>query len=217
MLKTIKIILILLLVIILAGITIKFFWKEYQEKMKGTTFSEGLSKIQSILPEEIFEEGGEYSYKQFQSADKKLAARYPLEWLEITDQKLLQGLFSKEWTEEYQLKTLLFAQGVKGGNFNQLIVSEGIFNLEAEEIIEEMKKNNEVEGWDMEIVKKELEKGIFEAKYQKTNQIDLHSKEKIILVDEGKAYLAAVIVFDKDWQESAKMAAEIIDSVHLVE
>ena len=75
----------------------------------------------------------------------------------------------------------------------------------------------------MEIIKSEIRDGedVLEAKYRKTDRYDVHSKEKILLLtpenEKRKVYLITVIALDKNWQEFAEEAEEIINSTTLLE
>lgn len=211
-----KIILITLGALIFISLLTNFFGRYQLKKLGEIAGFEDFPQIESILLEQILE-FEEDDYKKFVSPDGKLKAAYPPNWLEITDEETLEQIFSEEWTDKYNLKTILLAQGIKEEKLAQLIISEGVFNIQFEEIIEEMKENNQEQGWNMEIIESSLEEQIFEAEYQKENQIDLHSKEKILLGEQGKNYLAAFIVFSKDWEEFKQEAEKIINSVQLID
>lgn len=212
----IKVFLIILAVLIFVSLLTNFFGGYRLEKLSELTGFEDFPQIESMLPEQIleFEEG---DYKKFVSPDGKLKAAYPPNWIETTNEEILEQLFSKEWTNKYVLKTILLAQGAKGEKLARLIISEGVFNIQFEEIIEEMKRNNQEQGWEMKIVELNPEKQVFEAEYQKAGQIDIHSKEKILSSEQGKDYLAAFIVFDRDWEGFKKEAEKIINSIQLID
>jgi len=218
--KIIKNILILSAAFILVVVLVGYFWNQQKKNFEEAASSQDLSQIKPILPEDILKTG-ESNYKEFTSPDGKLKIKYPSDWLEIKDEKSLEGIIPEEWKERYNLQTLFFAQELKTGEIGQIIVNKGDFDIQIEEIIEEMKKSNQTKGWTMEIINSNLEEGIFEAKYQKTDHYDLHSKEKILFSDgqenTKKAYLTAFIVFDKDWEKFENKANEVINSVQLVD
>lgn len=218
--KIIKNILILSAAFVLVVVLVGYFWNQQKKNFEEAASSKDLSQIKPILPEDILKTG-ENNYKEFISPDGKLKMKYPSDWLETKDEKFLEEFIPEEWKNKYNLQTIFFAQELKTGKIGQIIVNEGDFDIQIEEIIEEMKKSNQAKGWTMEIINLNLEEGIFEAKYQKTDHYDLHSKEKI-LFSEGKenakkAYLIAFIVFDKDWEKFENKADEVINSVQLVD
>lgn len=157
----------------------------------------------------------EKGYEEWISSDGKLKMKYPVGWIEV-DSKVLE-----DFIQGNRGKILFSAQKfnleLNLGKVTQafLIVQE--LNLEEkrsfEEIIEEMKK--EVE---MEILK--LEAGdkiaVFEAKYKGESENLLHSKEKMIL-NENKVYLISFSTFEEDWIDFQKEAEEIINPVQLLE
>ena len=193
----------------------------------------GFPKFEEMKPEQLQEflrnlkgeEPTNISYKEFISPDGKLKMIYPSDWIEIKDEKILEEITPKEKVEKYGLETLFFAQKLRKEKIAQLIISE--LNLDKqknfENIIEEMKEANRQQGWEMEIIKSEIRDGedVLEAKYRKTDRYDVHSKEKILLLtpenEKRKVYLITVIALDKNWQEFAEEAEEIINSTTLLE
>jgi len=171
------------------------------------------------------EEPTNISYKEFISPDGKLKMIYPSDWIEIKDEKILEEITPKEKVEKYGLETLFFAQKLRKEKIAQLIISE--LNLDKqknfENIIEEMKEANRQQGWEMEVIKSEIKdnENIFEAKYRKQDRSDVHSKEKILLLEpeteKRKVYLITVITLDKNWGEFAEEAEEIVNSAKLIE
>ena len=81
-----------------------------------------------------------------------------------------------------------------------------------------MEKSNKENGWEMRLVAKKSDEGIFEAEDEKTGHYILRSKEKILFSqkEEGKFYLVSFLAFGKDWPESSRQGEEIINSVKLV-
>ncbi len=171
-----------------------------------------ISKIQSIDFEK--EEQG---YKEFISPDGKLKLNYPSSWLGVEGEDLNN---LQEKAESHGLKFLFLAQSLDLGKFGQIIVHEGSFDSQEgfEQIIEKMKQTNQEQGWDMQIMNLEIEdeEAVFEAEYQKTDRYDIHSQEKIVIIetteDKKKVDLIAFIVFDKDWPSFKEQADFVIDS-----
>lgn len=208
------------MVFVLIGILVEYLWAQQKNKFGERISFKDFSQIKPILPEEILNIG-QGNYKEFTDPDGKLKMKYPSDWLEIKDEKFLEGTIPKEWAEKYNLQTLFFAQGIKTNMTGQIIVNEGNFDIPVEEIIEEMKKSSRAKEWNMEVVSSDIGKGIFEAKYQKPAHYDLHSKEKILFGGQKenvkKVYLIAYIVFDKDWDKFQEEADEIMDSIQLID
>ena len=200
----------------------------------GESFSiKELPKFERVEPEQLKEmlseiRGGtsaEIVYKEFISPDEKLKMKYPSDWIEMKDEKILEQIIPKEEAEKYGLKNLFLAQKFREGKYGQLKVTE--LTLEEEEtielLIEKMKESNLQQGWEMEIIKSEIKdnEAIFETKYQKPDRLDTHSKEKIIIPEsqeeKKKAFLIVFMCFDKDWEEFEKEADDIIRSAHLID
>ena len=97
------------------------------------------------------------------------------------------------------------------------MVQEGIFDISAGEIIEEMKQINQEQELNMEIVKSDIQddKTVFEARYLMTNNPNVYSKEEIISLGE-KTYLIAFIALEKDWPEFTKEADAVLESVEII-
>jgi hypothetical protein len=155
-------------------------------------------------------------YKEFVSPDGKLKLKYLADWIEM-DKGILET-FNQEIIKK-EVKILFFAQKfkVKTSSFAYLIIQE----LEKEkwkgldEIIEEMKKESKERGVEIEIVKINKESGIFEAKYKKANQPEIHSSEKIVEGKE-KIYLIAFLTFEKSWEEFQPEMNSIFNSVEII-
>ena len=169
-----------------------------------------LPKLEAIEPEEL------NGYKEFTSPDGKLKITYPAPWLTAENQELLTAATPKEWQEKYSAKTLFLTQYFKADKFAQLMIQEGVFDIPAEEIIEEMKKSNQKQDLNMEIVKSDTadDRTIFEARYLTANSPNLYSKEKILSIGE-KTYLIAFITLEKNWPEFAQEADVILESIRI--
>jgi hypothetical protein len=180
-------------------------------------------KLEEIKPEMFKEETG--NYKEFISPDGKIKIKYPSNWIEIKGE-ILEKITSEEYRKKYQLETLFSAQKFKiDGGFAQLVVSKGIFGAETsfEEIIKDMKEENQKKGWKMEILQSEEKNSetIFEAIYKKAERYDVHSKEKIVFLEqkEGKkeTYFIAFLTLERYWQNFKDEADFIISSIQLTQ
>jgi hypothetical protein len=172
----------------------------------------------------FFPENSSETYKEFISPDGKLKVSYPANWIKIEIPQIEKTLPEK-FTEDYDLKLLLFAQKFEGEKFAQLNISQMIIDSgkKIEEIVEEIKESNLERDWEMKIVKSEVgERGLtFEAKYRKEGKPTLYSRERFIALqpEEGKkkVFLVEFITFDKDWEGFEKEAEEILNSATIVE
>jgi hypothetical protein len=176
-----------------------------------------LQNLQNLSPEEI-------TQKEFKSPDGKLKMNYRSDWFEIKEKTMFEMIIPKERFEKYGAETIFLAQKIGKKMFAHLEVSKmslgGKKNFE--EIIEMMKQDNREKGWEMEILKSEIKEKemIFEAKYKKTGQEDIHSLEKMLsyeLEGERKVYLVSFICFETNWQGFEREATEIINSAQLIE
>ena len=193
--------------------------KKWQEALPRDISGE-LKSISSEQLQELYSPS-ENNYQEFISPDGKLKIKYPTGWLALKDQRFLKETVLEEWERKYNLKCLFLAQGLKAEKFAQLIINEGNFDMQIEEIIKEMVETNRQEGWEMEVIESNITKkeGTFEAKYLMPSGYNIYSKEKILLGEkkEGKtkAYLIAFIVPEKDWEEFTEEADFIINSARL--
>jgi len=219
----IKIVLIFVGVFFLFFILGNYFLRYQFENLEKILPPDVLQKIKSISPEQILKsQGGEKEIKEFVSPDGKLKINYTSDWGEIKSGDL-EKIIPKEQVDKYELKALFSAQKAATGNFAQIIISEGTFDVQKkiEEITEEMRESNQLDGWNMTIFNLEANEheGVFEAKYTKPDRYTVHTKEKIIFLspenEKKKAYLIGFIAFDKDWSGLEKEATEILDSVQL--
>lgn len=183
-----------------------------------TIFQNTLSELKTVNPGGLPGFSSTSSdYEEFASSDGKFKIKYPASWLIVENQGLLTASAPKEWQEKYNLKTLFLAQYFKADKFAQLMVQEGVFDIPAEDIIEEMKKINQKQDLNMEIVKSDIQdnKTVFEARYFIPNSSNLYSKEEILSIGE-KTYLIALIALEKDWQGFNEEIDFIFNSAQIV-
>jgi len=226
--KIIKFILIIIVIFVgisLIGIALGYLGKQ---SLEDTTL--GMDRIQRLLQEKGIDsildisklksidfEKEEQGYKEFISPDGKLKLNYPSNWLEVEGEDLNN---LQEKAENHGLKLLFSVQNLSLGKFSQILVHEGYFDSQEgfEQIIEKMKQTNQEQDWDMQILNLEIKdkEVIFEAEYQKTDRYNIHSKEKIVIIetteDQMTMSLIAFIVFDKDWLSFKEQADFVIDS-----
>ena len=189
-----------------AAFSVYYFWIKQQDNFRRLFNQDNFSKVKSILPKDIFQ-SNQKNYKAFTSQNSELQLKYPADWLEV----------KMENAESSDIKTIFLAQDIKLDKLNQVIAAEGLSDSSFDEIIAEMEKSNKENGWEMRVVSKNSDEGIFEAEYEKAGHYILRSKEKILFSrkEEGKFYLVSFIAFSKDWQESSQRAEETITSVNL--
>jgi hypothetical protein len=208
------------LLIVNVGVLLIYIVANWQmAKLKKSLSQPLLKELEKMPFEEIQKKffGETSEYKEFTSPDGKLKLKYLADWIEM-DKGFLET-FNQEIIKK-EVKILFFAQKlkVKTGSFAYLVIQE----LEKEkwksldEIIEEMKKESKERGVEIEIVKVDKENGIFEAKYKKANQPEIHSSEKIVEGKE-KIYLIAFLTFGKSWEEFQPEMNSIFDSIQLLQ
>lgn len=185
--------------------------RSWQTNKWETLFKNPLPKLESIK-----QEAG--NYQEFITQDGKFKIKYPADWFLIKDAEILEATAPEKWQAKHDFRILLLAQRFQTEKFAQLIISEGSFDIKIEEIIEEMKKINQEQGWRVEIVKSDIEEkeGVFEARYLIPNNPALYSKEKILsgekAEDKTKIYLIAFVALEKDWQEYSEQADFLLNS-----
>ena len=176
-------------------------------------------KLSSELLELNFDEIEEaYSAKEaplqrFSSQYGKLTIDYPLDWAAMEQQEIIGAMAPETWREKYGLRTLLFAMQINNGS-SQLVAYKGNFGgLGVRGIIEEIKGASQNQGWKMNVVSSEVEekKAVFEAKYETSDGLLFHSKEKI-LINGNEAYLITALSLEEDWQEARDNIDKIVDS-----
>lgn len=183
------------------------------EEIKSDQWNDLVAKLKGEKPTNISE-------KEYISPDGKLKVKYTSDWIELSDEKILEKIVPQRETEKQNLKLLFLAQKIMTTGYARLIIMELNFSEEKniETIIEEMIESNNQQGWKMEVLKSDLKEGeeTFEARYTKTGGDSSHSQEKVLLLsNEKKAYLIAFIVLEKDWPDFSKEADAIISSAQL--
>lgn len=162
---------------------------------------------------------GEKSLQKFVSPDGQFEIEYPPEqWFEIKNGEMPQNIAPSEWAENYGLRALLLAQRL-AEEPAWLIVYQGNFDITIGEIFEKKQKNNQQQGWQTEIILKDIKEnqGTFEIKYQDQRENLWHSKEKILLKTSGTAYLATFITPETSWQNLREKADSIINSAQTID
>ncbi len=205
------------LLIIIAGLTIITNWrfKNWQNGFNGGSLLEPLGlnvdEMQEISSAE------ETAFKKFTSQDSKLTISYPIDWVVLEQQEIIQAMAPKTWKEKYNLQTLLFALKTNDESA-QLVVYKGNFGLDAQGIIEEVKKTTKDQGWKMNIVSSEVEekKAVFEAEYETSSGALFLSKEKILIAGD-EAYLITALVSKTNWLSLAEEINAMIDSVSIID
>jgi len=209
-----KIIVLVILIGFGAIVLMSYFLANQQLGGSLVLSQEDFSQLESMMSGE---ESNETKSREFIDSFGKLEIEYSSDWKEIKDENGFKGAIPEKVVEEYELEILLLAGKLKKESFSQLMVSRGKFEGKSlEETIEIMKEINGAEGWATEIINPEFEGNevFFEAVYRKENFHDLHSKEKIIMLDEeGLTYFAAFLVNDSDWESFKEEASNTIYSV----
>lgn len=175
-----------------------------------------LKPLQDILPKEFpkmpsLTPKGEST--EFISADGKFKADYPANWATVTEGELLEALVPAEWAEKYNLQAIFLAQNFWGGEFTQMVVYKGTFDIAIEEIFKKMQETNEANGWTVEVLESSAyaNEGIFEGRYKNQAGTLSHSKEKI-LINGKEAYWVSFFALEKDWQGLEETIDKILKS-----
>lgn len=204
--------LIILAILILGFVT---FWQL-------TTFNRSLSDVKfpsfEVPETQPFGSSENITFQEFKSPDGKLKVEYPSDWIKMVEESL--SYLNQETVKE-GAKILLFAQKFKleKGSFASLVIQE--INLEEEqsleETVEQIKKDLEEKGGELEVLESEVEDKIayLKLKYKREEGTILYSKEKIIL-EENKAYIVAVITLDIHWSEFEPETEEIFNSTKII-
>ena len=209
--KKVLIVLGLLAIIFILAIASRQQWQKIPKSLSQNSsllsplqFDELKKELDAINPQGETNGG---SYSEFSDPENKFKIQYPSDWLAIKDETILGGLISEGAKEKFNLRALFLAQGLQKDNFGQIIFARGIFNMTPEKIIEVMQKDNQEQGWQMEIIKSDAQEneGTFEIKYQTPTGQLLHSKERVWTKGQD-AYLLSFVVFEKDWEEFGEKA-----------
>jgi len=226
--KTTLIALGLIGMVILLGIISTWNFRRIGKSLLG---KENLPKFETLETPQLQEiirnlkEGApsKTNYKVYITPDEQLKVKYPLNWIEVKDEEILEKIIPKEEAEKYGFEILFLAQKFQGGKYAQLKIYKSIQEEKGSinDIIERMRKINQEEGWGMKILSSDIKEkdGIFEALYQREGRLSIHSKERIILLEtetKSKAYFIIFLAYDKDWGEVKEEANFIIDSVQLI-
>jgi len=161
----------------------------------------------------------------FISLDGKIKMTYSSDWNSLPTNLFLGKDIPNDLKEKYKLETLLFAQKAKNEEFAQLVVMGGIYDSKenVEKNINMMEKNNQKNGWKMEIINFNKNDDItYEAKYEKEGGVSFHSKEKVVFLppdEEGekKAYFFALVVYEQNWQDFKQEIENIINSIQVID
>jgi hypothetical protein len=216
-----KIVKIILIFIIISGIVL-LLELGLRHLGKGQLEKFGIEELPSLEPISLEKE--EKVSKEFITPDNKLKLVYSSDWIEM-ESKNLGEAFLGERVEKYNSELLFFTIKGQIKSFGQLMVEEMVVEPEKEfeEIINEMKESNLQQGWEMEIINSETNKNeiTFEAKYQKPDRLDVHSKERLVFLEpkekQRKVYSVAFIALDKDWEEFSQEADSIFNSIQLLQ
>lgn len=159
----------------------------------------------------------EKDYEEFISPDGKLKMTYPANWLILKETQFLETTIPDGWKEKYNLSALFLAQYFEAEGFAQLIIYQGNFNISIEEIIEEMKKSNEAQGWEVAIVKSDIKEKecVFEAKYLIPNNPTLYSKEVIFTGEGTNTYFISFVSLEESWPNFEEQADLILQSIEI--
>jgi len=196
--------------------TLKFKLPNQFQEIENFTNLENINKIL-----ESFREKEGVTKKEFITPDKKLKIEYTSEWIEISPEKA-KVFFSEEILKKYNAKILFFAEKFSLGKIAILCIQEILMKQDVgiDEIIEEMRKNNQEQGRTMEILEMEKKdnEAIFEGRYK--NKYETHTKERVFLLEpensHRKIFLIVYMTLEKDWKGLQNEAAKIINSARLI-
>jgi len=206
--------------VIILGIFLIFLVGNWQLERMKKSLPQNLQKELKAFPMEEIQKkffGENTEFKEWVSPDGKLKISFLSDWMEI-EKEAVESL-NQEIIQE-GAKILFFAQKlkIKGGAFASLIIQEldkkEWTNLE--KFIEETKEEFKEKNGEIETVRVDSKEGIFEAKYKKEGQPELHFIEKI-LIGEDKVYSILFLTFDKDWQGFLEEANSILNSAKILQ
>lgn len=201
-----------IILIVILAIWVLSNWQK--SNLSDTESFENIAqKLQNIAPQnnKLPENS---PYQEFATSDGNFKINYPANWLKIDSAEILKALTPPDWAGKYSLETLFLAQSFTSDGFTQLIVYRGNFDMEIEGIVEEIKKNNQEQGWTVEIIESEVEIGeaSFEAEYSRQGSPDLYSKEKILTIG-NQAYLVSFVFPKEKLADFAQEADLVMDSI----
>ena len=208
------------LLVIGFGIFLIFLIGNWQLEKFKKSLPQNLQKELKTFPiEEIQKKffGEKTELKEWVSPDGKLKISFLSDWTEI-EREAVESL-NQEIIQQ-GAKILFFAQKlkIKGGAFASLIIQEldkkEWTNLE--KFIEETKKEFKEKNGEIETARINSKEGIFEAKYKKEGQPELHFIEKILIGDD-KIYSILFLTFDKDWQGFLEETNSILNSAKILQ
>ncbi len=152
--------------------------------------------------------------KEFITSGGELKLKYSAGWLEMEKSSLEKTMKS----EKGEILLFAYKSSLKELALYFLVIQQLRLEGGPEVIIEEIKKDVESKGGEMEIVNSKLgENGAeFEAKYQIENKGLFYAKEKIVLAGEN-CYLITVFSSEKDWSKISSETDSILDSVQVLE
>lgn len=185
----------------------------FKEKSLFQLESLGLEKLPEFSPSMTGQT------QKFVSPDGKLQIEYPAEFSAIGEKETLQGLTPESWAAKYNLETIFFAAKMQGEGLAQLIVYEGNFDLTIPDIVNEMKKLNQEQGLQMEVVSSDFQakEGVFEAKYQTKQGYAIHSQEKILAGEGNEFFLISGLAAESDWLAAKPAIDKILNSAIIIE
>jgi len=206
--------------VIALGIFLIFLVGNWQLERVKKSLPQNIQKELEFMPiEEIQKKflSETTELKEWLSPDGKLKISFLSDWMEM-EKEVVEPL-NQEIIQE-GAKILFFAQKLKmkGGAFAYLIIQE-LDKKEwddLEKIINKTKEELKEKGGEIETVKINSEEGIFEAKYKKEGQPELHFAEKILIGDD-KVYSILFLTFDKDWEGFLEEANSILNSAKIIQ
>jgi len=208
------------LLVIGFGIFLIFLVGNWQLEKIKKSLPQNLQKELKVFPMEEIQKkffGETTELKEWVSPDGKLKISFLSDWMEI-EKEAVESL-NQEIIQQ-GAKILFFAQKlkIKGGAFGSLVIQELDKKewTDLEKIIEETKKEFKEKNGEIEIVRINSKEGVFEAKYKKEGQPELHFVEKI-LIGEDRVYSVLFLTFDKDWQGFLEETNSILNSAKILQ
>jgi hypothetical protein len=165
----------------------------------------------------------EIKIEEFISPDGKLKIKYPSNFVKF-ETISLQKAVPEELAKNYKMEIIFFAQKFDIERPASLVISQMLVDKQTKlkDILEEMKKAGEKEGWRIEILEteQENEKIIVESTYWKENIPAIRSKEKMLSIEiennQKRVFIAEITTANKDWNYLKDEINKILDSAQLV-